>query len=114
MVPSARMALVTCPDCAREISDAAPSCPGCGRPMHESRPTAETATNGEPGTKKKRVRPPQNETSRGIPSPSPQSIAAPAVRRNLDPPPGLAHQAGRIIGGMSKSSLALIGTPSEL
>jgi hypothetical protein len=27
------MALVTCPDCAHEISDAAPSCPWCGRPV---------------------------------------------------------------------------------
>jgi hypothetical protein len=26
------MALVTCPDCRREVSDAAPACPGCGRP----------------------------------------------------------------------------------
>jgi len=28
------MALVTCPDCRKEISDAAINCPGCGRPMH--------------------------------------------------------------------------------
>lgn len=27
------MALVSCPDCSREISDAAPACVGCGRPM---------------------------------------------------------------------------------
>ena len=27
------MALVTCPDCKREVSDQAPVCPGCGRPM---------------------------------------------------------------------------------
>ncbi len=27
------MALVTCPDCGREVSDAAPTCPGCGRPV---------------------------------------------------------------------------------
>jgi hypothetical protein len=27
------MPLVTCPDCGRQVSDAAPSCPGCGRPM---------------------------------------------------------------------------------
>lgn len=27
------MALTTCPDCGREVSDAAPACPGCGRPM---------------------------------------------------------------------------------
>jgi hypothetical protein len=26
------MALVTCPDCGREVSDAAPACPQCGRP----------------------------------------------------------------------------------
>ena len=26
------MALVTCPDCAQEVSDSAPSCPKCGRP----------------------------------------------------------------------------------
>jgi hypothetical protein len=27
------VALVNCPDCDREISDAAPACVGCGRPM---------------------------------------------------------------------------------
>lgn len=27
------MPLVTCPDCSKKISDAAPACPGCGRPM---------------------------------------------------------------------------------
>ncbi len=27
------MALLKCPDCGKEISDAAPSCIGCGRPM---------------------------------------------------------------------------------
>lgn len=27
------MALTTCPDCSKEISDAAPACPHCGRPM---------------------------------------------------------------------------------
>jgi hypothetical protein len=26
------MALLTCPDCGRQVSDVAPSCPGCGRP----------------------------------------------------------------------------------
>lgn len=26
------MALVTCPDCAASVSDAAPACPQCGRP----------------------------------------------------------------------------------
>lgn len=26
------MPLTTCPDCGRQISDAAPACPGCGRP----------------------------------------------------------------------------------
>ena len=27
------MALMACPECAREISDKAPSCPGCGAPI---------------------------------------------------------------------------------
>lgn len=27
------MALITCPDCKKEVSDKAPNCPGCGRPM---------------------------------------------------------------------------------
>lgn len=30
------MALVTCPDCRREVSDAAPNCPQCGRPLHSA------------------------------------------------------------------------------
>lgn len=36
------MALVACPDCAREVSDAAPVCPGCGRPMREAGPREQT------------------------------------------------------------------------
>lgn len=30
------MALVTCPECRKEISSAAASCPGCGHPMMAS------------------------------------------------------------------------------
>jgi TM2 domain-containing membrane protein YozV len=31
------MALITCPDCGRAVSDLAYECPGCGRPMDEER-----------------------------------------------------------------------------
>lgn len=31
------MALVSCPECAREISDSAPSCPGCGHSTRTQR-----------------------------------------------------------------------------
>lgn len=31
------MALIKCPDCARDISDEAPACPGCGRPIVKPR-----------------------------------------------------------------------------
>lgn len=27
------MALIPCPACARQVSDAAPTCPGCGHPI---------------------------------------------------------------------------------
>jgi hypothetical protein len=37
------MALVTCPECGREISDQATACPGCGHPMAAG-PTAETTS----------------------------------------------------------------------
>lgn len=36
------MAVVNCPDCGREISDAAPACVGCGRPM--TTPVAQPAS----------------------------------------------------------------------
>jgi hypothetical protein len=29
------MALITCPDCLRQISDQAPACPQCGRPNRD-------------------------------------------------------------------------------
>lgn len=41
------MPLVTCPDCAREISDQAPACVHCGRPMQ--RPSALPAAAPERG-----------------------------------------------------------------
>lgn len=34
------MALVTCVDCGRAVSDAAPACPGCGRPAPFAAPVA--------------------------------------------------------------------------
>lgn len=34
------MALLTCPDCDRRVSDAAASCPNCGRPMAGARSLA--------------------------------------------------------------------------
>ncbi len=44
------MALVTCSECGREISDQAAACPGCGSPM-SALPIAESATlPGEPGS----------------------------------------------------------------
>ena len=30
------MALISCPDCNRQVSDSAPSCPHCGRPVMSS------------------------------------------------------------------------------
>lgn len=27
------MALITCPDCGKQVSDMAPACPNCGRPL---------------------------------------------------------------------------------
>ena len=32
------MALITCPDCGKELSDQAPTCPNCGRPFREAQP----------------------------------------------------------------------------
>ena len=40
------MALVTCPDCQTQLSDAAAACPKCGRPMAVTMPTAPSRTYG--------------------------------------------------------------------
>ena len=32
------MALITCPDCGKQISDQAPVCPECGRPSNQQPP----------------------------------------------------------------------------
>jgi predicted amidophosphoribosyltransferase len=48
------MALITCPDCRKEISDLAPSCPNCGRPIKPVPPALEDVNAkrfmGKPGT----------------------------------------------------------------
>jgi hypothetical protein len=44
------MALVTCPDCGREVSDLAPACPNCGRPM-AARPSPSMPPPGIPPKK---------------------------------------------------------------
>ncbi|HYH78658.1 MAG TPA: zinc ribbon domain-containing protein, partial [Longimicrobium sp.] len=37
------MPLITCPDCGREVSDAAPACPHCGRPFQPTPSTPPAA-----------------------------------------------------------------------
>ena len=47
------MALVTCPDCGREVSDQAPACPNCGRPLRATPPVVvkeKIGLLGKPGT----------------------------------------------------------------
>ncbi len=34
------MALINCPECGREMSDAATACPHCGMPLHAAKPPA--------------------------------------------------------------------------
>lgn len=34
------MALISCPDCKKEISDKAPTCPGCGAPIAKDQESA--------------------------------------------------------------------------
>jgi hypothetical protein len=41
------MALLKCPDCGRDVSDAAPACPGCGRPVQAVPIVATRATSDE-------------------------------------------------------------------
>jgi uncharacterized membrane protein YvbJ len=36
------MAIITCPECGKEISDQASSCPGCGHPSQAQQKTAES------------------------------------------------------------------------
>ena len=38
------MPLISCPDCHRDISDAAPTCPNCGRPMKRETDTQPNCT----------------------------------------------------------------------
>ena len=38
------MALTTCPDCQKQISDQAPACPYCGRPMQPGAISEKTQT----------------------------------------------------------------------
>lgn len=45
------MALVKCPECGKDVSDAATSCPSCGHPIH-ARPVPPSASSAVP-TKKK-------------------------------------------------------------
>ena len=46
------MALVKCPECGREVSDAAASCPGCGHPIAQQptlQPILQPAQKWSPG-----------------------------------------------------------------
>lgn len=48
------MALIQCPDCGSEVSDAAPTCPKCGRPIA---PPAPVTVNVAPPAPQKPVKP---------------------------------------------------------
>lgn len=39
------MALITCPECAKSVSDKAPACPGCGAPIAGAAVRAEVGVN---------------------------------------------------------------------
>lgn len=43
------MALINCPDCGTEVSDAAPACPKCGRPIASPAPSAYANDRGGRG-----------------------------------------------------------------
>ena len=51
------MALISCPACGKEVSDAAPACPHCGRPVvlssRVSPPSSEVRTSGLMGKRVK-------------------------------------------------------------
>src|SRR5690242_15818053 len=38
------MALIKCPECAKDVSDAAAACPHCGHPIRQAPPTPAIAT----------------------------------------------------------------------
>ncbi|MDO5102556.1 MAG: zinc ribbon domain-containing protein [Lautropia sp.] len=40
------MALITCPECQRQVSDQAPTCPGCGRPIQNASNSTQGITGG--------------------------------------------------------------------
>lgn len=43
------MALITCPDCGRQVSDAAQNCPHCGRPLRAAPPPPPAAEKAKSG-----------------------------------------------------------------
>ena len=45
------MPLIQCPDCNKEMSDAAPTCPNCGRPNTVSTPVHNSVPNDAPSRK---------------------------------------------------------------
>lgn len=47
------MALITCPDCQKQISDQAPACPHCGRPAQPAVPPEKVQTIEATGKKYK-------------------------------------------------------------
>jgi hypothetical protein len=51
------MALITCPDCGRDVSDRAPRCPECGRPMGLMGYPGPEASHGIRSAPADRVRP---------------------------------------------------------
>jgi len=49
------MALIKCPDCGSEVSDAAPACPKCGRPIAAPPPAPRSAPAAAPPKKNKNL-----------------------------------------------------------
>lgn len=73
------MALITCPECGKEISDQAPACPSCGYPLSPAQPDAPPLET-PPATKPE---PPVPETPSDQPAPlSLQTPTAETKARN--------------------------------
>ncbi len=88
------MALISCPECGRQVSEKATACPQCAHPMSVAAPTTKESKSPEPAAATKA---------------SPSAVTGPGEASNSQQPTVPAKQGGFLDPGANVRALVRVG-----
>ena len=101
------MALITCPDCGKQVSDTAPACPGCGRPFAPQMPQV-----GQYGSPPQHS-PPATWQQQGVPTAGVRASSS-VIRLRVGAILGIACGTFAGCGGMAAQSSVAMGVGTTI